>query len=782
VLPSQLRLRLRKRFGQVLELIVCSDSQDPSRDPIPHGHIQTMQDVCERKVPVGTCIPEVAEWGVPGTCSVVNGGANFYSGSGGSSNTGFEVSDEGRIYFVQGGDSVWLVVNYDDEDTTSGSQRMRAMGQGTNGVGLEYGDDASALLPDPTACDGVNSDCYAWNGEMGVFNNVFAGCCTDGVVLGPFPVDDDFKLNLAWTGSGIDRYRIGTGVEADPYANFNANFNPTVAGAGVLVESYPCDECTLAGSCGECVDTPGCGWCDMCHTCQSETNPDCGDMPLLLDDTDVDGDGVCDSLDNCPAIPNSDQGDCDADGEGDVCDTEYTVDVDVAKLEELDGMITERGRELSKSIHYVVIRVKRAQEIINDLKQELIDALAAGDLAKVCRRKKQIKCIAKRAGKYLLWFREAYELWDSSVCKLEKSMHTGLSYCFGADQPASNSTEWKDLSMKSRHQKALAPSAFAKRLPKPRQLAAAAHKKNTVAGTAPEVVKTTSEGEKSFTKLVKERMTRWSSERPWQAEINPKLQGYEFAAKLGLKHADVLHCGSLSSLPDFENMPRNFIIKPSNLYNAHGVVPIVGRTVCSRKQLFRESARDTIIKSGAFGASTSTTDKFIVESYIKNHDLYSQWQFQCDAPLDFKFYMFGDTVAAIAVRDRPMTGTPTWQFFDEEWNILDGECDFIARAPHASKIAGFAKPENLDEMIAGAKTVGSTLGMFVRVDMYSADVGTIFGEVTYWPANGLLTQCGNDYMTPFWQGLEGAGELPEKPEWFDETISVPGQSKLCPNL
>ena len=58
---------------------------------------------------------------------------------------------------------------------------------------------------------------------------------------------------------------------------------------------------------------------------------------------DDDGDGVLDDLDNCPAATNPGQGDLDADGTGDACDTENDVTIDYKPDE--DGNSLNRAKE-----------------------------------------------------------------------------------------------------------------------------------------------------------------------------------------------------------------------------------------------------------------------------------------------------------------------------------------------------------------------------------------------------------------------------------------------------
>jgi hypothetical protein len=94
-------------------------------------------------------------------------------------------------------------------------------------------------------------------------------------------------------------------------------------------------------------------------------------------------------------------------------------------------------------------------------------------------------------------------------------------------------------------------------------------------------------------------------------------------------------------------------------------------------------------------------------------------------PVDYKFYVFHDRVAAVQVHlDREHRHR--WMLFDRDWRRLSSVNVDPDPAP----------PAALDRMMAGAETLGRGFD-FVRVDFYDTGTTPRFGEMTFYPGSGL---------------------------------------------
>lgn len=99
-------------------------------------------------------------------------------------------------------------------------------------------------------------------------------------------------------------------------------------------------------------------------------------------------------------------------------------------------------------------------------------------------------------------------------------------------------------------------------------------------------------------------------------------------------------------------------------------------------------------------------------------------------PIDYKFLVFHGDVEVVHVTQHRFKERQTVRnFYDAEWNSLDVQHNF----PRGN---GREKPENLDEMIEVAETLGKDFD-HIRVDLYSpADKSVVFGEMTVAESSG----------------------------------------------
>jgi hypothetical protein len=99
-------------------------------------------------------------------------------------------------------------------------------------------------------------------------------------------------------------------------------------------------------------------------------------------------------------------------------------------------------------------------------------------------------------------------------------------------------------------------------------------------------------------------------------------------------------------------------------------------------------------------------------------------------PPDYKFLVFDGQVAAVQVNvDRYSRHRS--RLYRPDWSPLEVSRGRRPLAPIAPP------PANLEEMLAVAREIGRPFD-FIRVDLYSIEGATVFGEVTPYPASGML--------------------------------------------
>jgi len=98
-------------------------------------------------------------------------------------------------------------------------------------------------------------------------------------------------------------------------------------------------------------------------------------------------------------------------------------------------------------------------------------------------------------------------------------------------------------------------------------------------------------------------------------------------------------------------------------------------------------------------------------------------------PRDYKYFVFAGQVAAVQVDvDRHIMHLR--RIYRPDWSPLEVSFANYPLAPIE------APPANLEEMLAAAREIGRPFD-FIRVDLYSIDGETVFGEVAPYPESGI---------------------------------------------
>ena len=101
-----------------------------------------------------------------------------------------------------------------------------------------------------------------------------------------------------------------------------------------------------------------------------------------------------------------------------------------------------------------------------------------------------------------------------------------------------------------------------------------------------------------------------------------------------------------------------------------------------------------------------------------------------EEPNDFRFFTFDGVVRMIQV-DTPRTKDVERRFYLPDWTPLDVQQGGKKLAPV------LPRPVELEQMIAHAERVGQGYD-FIRVDLYVALGRIYFGEITPYPAGGII--------------------------------------------
>lgn len=173
----------------------------------------------------------------------------------------------------------------------------------------------------------------------------------------------------------------------------------------------------------------------------------------------------------------------------------------------------------------------------------------------------------------------------------------------------------------------------------------------------------------------------------------------------------------------FHTLPEQFVIKGTHGCNFNLIVKDKSQLdmKMTKKKIQKWLGRNYYYKSGLEWAYKNVPPRIIIEKYLeeKNKENLS----------DYKFFCFNGKPKYIQV-DHEISNIKTRAFLDTKWNKLE-----LTKGKIQLHTETIEKPSNLEEMLVFSEKLSGSFP-FVRVDFYSVNGKTVFGEMTFYPSDG----------------------------------------------
>jgi hypothetical protein len=175
------------------------------------------------------------------------------------------------------------------------------------------------------------------------------------------------------------------------------------------------------------------------------------------------------------------------------------------------------------------------------------------------------------------------------------------------------------------------------------------------------------------------------------------------------------------NVQELENaeLPENWVLKPNHrsgvVYFGHGR-PDIASLMSTTKEWSRSAQSEDYYE----WAYSKARPVLLVEELLGEPG---------SPPADYKFFVFAGEVATVQVDVGRRTMHQSRRFYRSDWSPLE-VLYYRPLAPIETA------PVNLEEMNSVAKAIGHPFD-FMRVDLYSINGATVFGEMTPYPGGGL---------------------------------------------
>ncbi|WP_179333104.1 ATP-grasp fold amidoligase family protein [Winogradskyella costae] len=174
----------------------------------------------------------------------------------------------------------------------------------------------------------------------------------------------------------------------------------------------------------------------------------------------------------------------------------------------------------------------------------------------------------------------------------------------------------------------------------------------------------------------------------------------------------------------FDAFPDKFVVKATHT-SSHNLI-VTDKSNLNKKKAVKSFhnwlSKNQYYRIGQEWAYKDVPPRLIAEKYLKNDEENSL--------IDYKFYCFSGTAKFLEVHldraDNHKRG-----FYDFDFKPLPYRYVSLEK----SISSDIKRPINLEEMIKFAEILSANFP-FVRVDFYSIEGKTIFGEMTFYPSDG----------------------------------------------
>ena len=199
---------------------------------------------------------------------------------------------------------------------------------------------------------------------------------------------------------------------------------------------------------------------------------------------------------------------------------------------------------------------------------------------------------------------------------------------------------------------------------------------------------------------------------------------------------------------DFDKLPQKFVLKGTHGFHFNLIVPDKSK-LDRRKAKFllqKWQMKNQYWRGGKEWAYKDVPPRFIAEEFLE--------EIGRDEISDYKFYCFNGEPRFVQI-DMDRSSEHRRAYYNMNWK----KEDFSRQGRFSELEEELPKPPAFEEMVSVSRTLADRFP-FVRVDLYNLNGKILFGEMTFYPADGR-----NEFLPDRFNTIIGSYiDLPRIPE------------------